>query len=215
MSKLTDFLKKNGKQHVIDTTAMLTESNPAYCFFEVGISGMSDEHSIKSRFIVAGMAYGGLGFAYARGRDLWKRVFKITDQTSEKKQFVHDSLYNGLFSATVSVPIYLLSGVRDPKELAIATGCSIAFGAVNGVPQGITTDIYRDLTGIEKCERKIYPEYVRRQSLRTKKALAVGLATASISVMALMYFVTNDDPVQEQTVNYNTLEETLLEGDGK
>ncbi|MBU1111852.1 MAG: L-alanine exporter AlaE [archaeon] len=225
MSKSIEFLKKNAKKHVIDTTAMLTESNPAFAAFEVGIAGMSDDVSIKSRFVAAGLAFGGLGLIYARGRDLSRRLFKITDQTSEKKQFIHDSLYNALFSACVAPPIYLASGARDWKEIAIATGCSTVFGAVNGIPQGYAVDVYRDLTGIKDCDRRVYPDYIKRQGLRTKRTLATGLAVASIGLMGLIYTATpnNNGPLQEktaieQTINYDahlSLEETLLTGDGK
>jgi len=202
MGKIT----KNLKQHFVDTTGLLTESNPVFTAFEVGVAGMSDEVSIRARVVASGLAFLGLGSLYGKGRDMSRGLFHITDQTSEKAQSLHDALYSSLFSMCIAPPIYLASGSRDLKEIVVGTLCGAGFSAINGMPQGFAVDVYRDLVGIKSCERRIYPEYLRNQSQKAKRTLAIGLAVASIGLMGLIYNATPDQEVEvvpSQQIDYN------------
>lgn len=46
-----------------------------------------------------------------------------------------------------------------------------------GAPIGYAIDVFKDLTGLEECNRKIYPNFIKNQKPLIKKSLA-GLVTA-------------------------------------
>jgi len=207
--------KKFAKYNASDATAISIESIPFFAAFEVGVSGMSDEVSLRTRLSATVLAYCGLGWAYGKGRDTWRKAFSVTDDSSEALQAVHDAGYTVVFNMVVSPPMYyLLGGERDLEKIAIGTGCAMGFGAINGIPMGWFTGIFRDLTGLEKCERKTYPDFIKRQSQRTKRTIATGLAVASIASMAAIYsylpnqkLFFNDDVAIE--VSEDSLEEIV------
>ena len=130
--------------HLIDSTALLAESTPIFAAFETGIAGMADDVSINARLIAMGLAYGGVGTALAKGRDLWRGKFKVSNITRERVQMLHDTAYLAAFNLFASPAIYYASGSRDLKEIAIGTACSIAFGSANGGPLGYSIDTFRD-----------------------------------------------------------------------
>lgn len=80
-------LYEMGKYHLVDTTAACAATNPIFSAFETEVSGMSDETSIKARLIITGASYFLLmGSALSRGRDLYRKVFKVKDNISERAQ---------------------------------------------------------------------------------------------------------------------------------
>lgn len=181
----------NLKYHVVDSTALLAESTPIFAAFETGLAGMSDDISMNARLFATGLTYlGGMGYAYAKGRDLSRKLFKIKDTTKEKIQGFHDSVYLGAFNLAVAPAIYLASGARDPKEIAIGTASAIALGLVNGAPMGYAVDLFRDLTGLKECERPSYPRLLKRQNSKTKKGLAALLTAGAIALTAGVYSLT-------------------------
>jgi hypothetical protein len=189
MAKLTNWLKKNGKQHLVDSTAINIELTPLYAAFETGI-GMSHEESRNARLLGAGIAYAGMGFLYGKGRNLWRKTFGITDKTSERTQAKHDAMYTGTFSLFIAPAIYVLSGGTDAKEIVLGGFCAAGVGLVNGIPLGYTTDLFRDLTGLRNSER--VPELVRKQNSKVKKGLASLLVGASIGLTSAIYHFTPD-----------------------
>jgi len=194
----------NLKYHVVDSTALLAESTPIFAAFETGLAGMSDEISINARLFSAGLIYfGGMGYAYAKGRDLSRKLFKIKDTTREKIQGFHDAVYSGAFSLAVAPVIYFASGARDPKEIAIGTAGAIALGLVNGAPMGYAVDLFRDLTGLKKCERPSYPNSLKRQNSKTKKTLAALFTAGAIALTFGVYALTPD-----KNQNLNKKQET-------
>jgi len=181
------------RYHLADTTALLVESSPVFAMFEVGIAGMSDEVSINARLLGAGLAYSGVGWIYGKGRDLWRKGSGITAESSEKKQTMQDLVYTATFNLLVSPPMYLVSGERDFEKIAIGAGCAMALGAVNGVFMGYAVDVFRDLSGVKSCERKSYPDFVKRQDPKTKLVMAAGLTVLSLGLMSAVYnYVPND-----------------------
>src|SRR3989344_5121862 len=84
--------------HLVDSTALLAESTPIFAAFETGIAGMSDDISINARLIATGLAYAGVGTALAKGRDLWRKAFKVSDTTKERVQMLHDTAYLAAFN---------------------------------------------------------------------------------------------------------------------
>ena len=198
VNKVADSLK----YHVVDSTALLAESTPIFAIFETRLAGMSDDISMNARLFAAGLTYlGGMGYAYAKGRDLSRKLFKIKDATKEKIQSFHDAVYSGAFNLVVAPAIYFASGVRDPKEIAIGTASAIALGLVNGAPMGYAVDLFRDLTGLKDCERPSYPNMLKRQSSKTKKSLAALLTAGTIALTAGVYALTPSK--QEHKTSFN------------
>lgn len=160
----------NLKSHVIDSTAMLAESTPIFAAFETGFAGMSDETSMNARLFAVGLTYlGGMGIAYSKGRDFYRKAVHITDKTKERIQSLNDATYTALFNLVVSPAIYYISGSRDVKEIAMGTFGAMILGMVNGAPMGYAVDTFRDLAGLKKCERPSYPNILKKTEFANKK----------------------------------------------
>lgn len=198
------------KYHISDSTAMVAEATPVFAAFETGIAGMADGASLNARIIGSILCYMGMGSAYGKGRDAWRKLFKITDSTKERVQYVHDMAYAAAFNIAVGPPIYLISGVRNIKEIIIGTACAAVFGAVNGGPLGYTVDAFRDLSGVKLCERKSYPESIRKQSSKVKKGIIAGAMAAMIGITSMVYsFMPNRNIMQYITKPKPTVEQKL------
>jgi hypothetical protein len=176
------------KFHLSAATAMVSETSPIFAVYETGIAGMSYETSLHARLLAVGMIYGGFGFVYEKGRTLFRKMLKVKDDASEKIQGRVDSLYGLSFNILIGPPIYYICGAKNFKEIAIGTACSAIIGAVNGFPLGWTIDAYQDLTGLKECERKSYPDLIKKQKPEIKKTIAVGLTAASIGITGLIYY---------------------------
>ncbi len=207
MNKIKEWGKKDSKLFLVDTTSLLTESNPIYSAFEVGVAGMSDSTSIKARLLAVGISYLGMGRAFTKGRDLSRKFFDITQESKEKVQYIHDIGYTAAFNLAICPLMYYIAGARDMKEIAIGTLTATSFSAVNGGFLGYSVDIGRDLTGLEECTRQSYPKFIKKQKKSVKKMIAAGLVAASIGAMAGIYSLTpnenNQNPSQtlEQQVS--------------
>lgn len=184
-NSLTGKVKDTLKYHLVDSTAILTESTPAFAAYETFIAGMSPEISMNTRLIASASAYAGLGYLYGKGRDISRKIFKITDKTNERIQQLHDSFYTGAFNSVVGPLFYLTAGETDAKKIAIGTACGIALGAVNGGPMGYAVDLFRDLTGLKESER--IPELVRKQNSKIKKGLVALLVGSAIALTSAIY----------------------------
>lgn len=219
--KYNNKLVDNLKQHVVDSTALLVESNPLYCALEVGIAGMSVATSMNARILATGIAYAGVGSLLSKGRDLSRKLFKITDQTKERIQCIHDIGYTAAFNLVTCPPMYAVSQTLagediDPIKIAIGTLAGTIFGSINGPPMGYAVDTFRDLSGIRKCNRLSYPNFLKGQSSKVKKVILTGLVGASIGTMGLIYSLTPNTeteteyqkrPVIEQEVDTLSLKE--------
>lgn len=193
MGKLRSLGRAMG-YNAVDSTALLTVSNPIYTVLENAVSGMTDEASIKSRLTVAALSYLGMGFAWSRMRDVSRNVLNITQKTREGIQTVHDGIYSAGFNAVVTPLIYLANGVSDMPTLVKAVGSTSVACAVMGPLLGYAVDASRDLGGLHKCERALYPEVIRRQRPALKKGLAALLVAGSVGAMAAIYHATPDAP---------------------
>lgn len=198
------------KYHLSDSTAMIAEATPVFAAFETGIAGMTDGASLNARIIGTILGYVGMGSAYGKGRDAWRKLFKITDRTRERIQYAHDIAYTAAFNIIVGPVIYLISGVRNIEEIIIGTACAAVFGAVNGGPLGYAVDAFRDLSGVKPCERKSYPDAIRKQPSKVKKWIIVGAMAAMIGITSMVYsfvpnrnvmqYITKPKPVVEQKI---------------
>lgn len=202
------------KYNIIDSTAMCIEANPVFAAFETGIAGMTDGASLNARIIGSLSLYAGMGSVYGKGRDSWRKLFKVTDKTKERIQCIHDMVYAATFNIAVTPVIYLISGVRNIEEIIIGTACATVFGAVNGGPMGYSIDAFRDLSGIKPCERKSYPDTVRKQPSKIKKVIIAGAIAAMIGVTSMVYqFVPNKNVMQYITKPKPTIEQKIEKTD--
>lgn len=188
-------IANNLAKHIVDTTAILSSTNPIYSAMEVGISGMPDEVSIGSRWTVAALSYGGMALAYAKGRELSRKAFSITDRTKERFQTLHDFAYTAAFNLAVAPPIYLSMGA-NLKQAAIGGLTAAAFSTVMGPVMGYSIDVAEDLVGLRECNRPSYPRFVKKQKPLVKKGLAGLLVAGSIAAMAGIYALTPDKQTQ-------------------
>lgn len=210
----------NLKYHIIDSTACLAEASPVFSIFEVGVAGLSDATSINARLLSAGLFYGGLGYLFAKGRDLSRKIFRITDKTKEKIQYVHDAAYAGVFTLVTSPPIYAVSQALagediDLTKIAIGTATATLLGGANGSPVGYTIDVFRDLSGIKECNRPSYPNFIKKQSSKVKKGILAGMIAASIGLMWLTYSLTPDEKHKTSYHEKQTVEQRIEASDYK
>jgi len=203
-------IKQIGKglaYHLVDTTALNTAANPIMAGLEITAFGMSDEVSINARIFASVIGYLGVGSLLAKGRDLSRRIFGVTEKSKEKVQQFHDGTYLAGFNAVFAPIMYTYSGETDLKKIAIGTLGLMATGAVLGGPIGYAVDSFRDLTGLQNSERNSYPDLVRKQTPIVKKTIATALIAASIGVMSATYSINNfvreyfNQPVAEQRIS--------------
>ncbi|MFC1697973.1 hypothetical protein ACFL1H_06545 [Nanoarchaeota archaeon] len=181
--------------HLIDSTALVTATNPIYCGFEVTIGNLSDIASKHARLFFSSLNYLGLGYIYSQGRDYSREKFNIKD--NELKQNLHDIFYSFSFSLIIAPPIYSLSQLSagetiDLLSLTKSTLMASGISAALGSPLGYAIDIFRDLTGIEECSRSFYPKFIKKQKSYVKKAICAGLIGLSIGAMGIIYSLTPD-----------------------
>lgn len=179
------------KKHLVDSTSMLAEASPLFALLELGI-GLSPDSSRNARILASVLTYGGLGWAYARGRDVSQRLFRISDATSERVRITHDVLYTASFNLTLSPPMYVASQLFAGEEIdlsrvVVASLSAVVFGGMNGPMIGYAVDAGRDLVGIEVSRRPSYLSLVTTQNSRVKKCLFAGMIGASIGLMAVAY----------------------------
>ena len=176
------------KVHFIDSTAIITVTNPMYTALEMGSAGMSGETSMHARMLGSALTYAGFGSLYAQGRDLSKKMFGITDAASERAKTLHDTLYTFVYLAALQPPFYYAAGSRRIKEIAIGTVGVAVIGLFSGPVTGYTLDSYRDFTGLKESER--LPDFIKNQTPRTKKYAAVLLTATSVGALAAFYSLT-------------------------
>jgi hypothetical protein len=186
------------KFHVVDSTALLAASHPFFSAFEKIVAGMSNDVSLNTRIYITGLTYAGLGYVMGKGRDISRNLFNITNKTKEKIQQIHDSVYLASINLPLSVGLYTVAGETDIDKIVIGTGVGMGFGAFMGPWVGYAIDSYRDLTGLEKCERRAYPQVIRNLKPKTKKGLAGALTVASVGAMGLIYLMTPDLEIQKE-----------------
>ncbi|MEK6891075.1 MAG: hypothetical protein AABX03_02965 [Nanoarchaeota archaeon] len=191
-------IQKFGKYYLVDSTSGLTESTPIFAAFETQIVGMSPEVSMNARLYTAGLTYLGTGYLFAKGRDSWRSMLNVNDESSNKVQGITDSLYGGLFTLAICPPLYMLSGSRDFKEIALASVVSAGLATFNGFFAGYAIDLGRDLTGVKESAR--IPKTIKNRSKTFKRTLALGLVAASLALTAGVYSL-SENKIQDRNEN--------------
>ncbi len=216
IKELSDKLIKYGKYHLVDTTALLASSSPFYSLLETTAYGMTNETSTNARLNVAWMSYAGIGLLFAKGRDLSRKIFQITN-AKESIQKTHDALYASTFNLALCPILYVISGAGDWKEIVLGTIGGVAMAIPTGIIGGYSIDTARDLTGLQESQR--VPRFLKNKSPKLKKAIAAGLVVSSLGLMGLIYSLTpNKGPTLQPTTQQiehqdnNSLEAVLKKG---
>ncbi len=197
--ELVQKTKANLKNHFVDSTAMLAATSPLFAGLETMVLGMSDEVSINARLLAAGLTYGGLGFFVSKGRDLYRKLANVDDNTKERVQKLHDSVYMGLFQFMMAPPFYYAAGSRNMDEIIGGMATATAFGLVSGGFVGYAIDAYRDLTGIKQTHR--IPDLIKNMGPKMKLGLVMAITAASIALNAVVYELTNNKKQENPKIN--------------
>jgi len=173
-----------GKNYVVDTTGLFLASTPIYAGMEVFGAGMDVATSLESRLKVALLGYLGMGFVYAKGRDLSRKIFKLKDTSKEWKQTLHDSIYNVAFNFSFAFPVYLSSGA-DLETALKGAGGAVGLGLISGPINGYSIDTFRHLTGTKHSERM--PKIIKGINKKARNFLAAASIVAMVGTTAGVY----------------------------
>ena len=183
--KTQKWIKYNSKQHIVDSTALIVVASPIASVMEVFTTTMTNDISIRARFFAAGLVYAGIGSLLARGRDGWRKLFKVTQKSKEKVQYVCDAVYGAVFNLGFQPVFYYIAGSRDITQIATLTVIGMGLGTLTGGIIGHSIDVFRDLTGIKESER--LPKYIKELGPKMKIAVAAGLITAFFGISSGIY----------------------------
>lgn len=191
--------KENVKAHLADSAAVTTILTPMASFIDTYFAGMTDLSAIKSRLLVTGLTFGGLGSLISRSGDIYRRSFGIESE-SKKDNFRWDAVRLSVVSAIASVPLYLMFGVNSLYAGLAGMGITavshpIALG---------TTNLFRNVAGLKTS----YPlSFLKDIKPKTRKGL-VGLmvATSIASTTAVYNFNSDTDSLQpiKQEIHENS-----------
>jgi len=201
------YLKNNWKRglnyHLVNTTALVTVSNPAYCIADLYFTQISHAQSVGAKISGSGMAYAGLGLITMGGLTLSRKAFRVTNKSNEWIQWIHDTLYMATISALLAPVIYSFSGTTNTSDLRDVAWNGFLIGGTSGGLIKYTENAFRDLTGLEDSDRASYPNFLKRQNPVMKKSLACLIAAASIGFMSLAYSLTPDKGSQSDNPRIN------------
>lgn len=183
---------RGARQHITDSTAMLTVFTPSGAFMEHVLAGMTDEVSLRSRLMVGGLFYGGYGGLVGHGLYVSRRQYNITGTSPERDKNIHDMKYFVAVTLATQPWIYLVAGARDVKEVVVGTFFAAGMGLAGGGVVGYVTDLFRDLTGYEPSQR--IPQAIQDAPPLLKKALAAGIIVTSLGLTSLTYRLVPDSP---------------------
>lgn len=184
------------KKHFSDCTANLAVSTPIAAGLETFFAGMSDDVSINARLISAIFSYVGVGSLVSRGRDFYKNIFHITDNTNEKTQTMHDAIYFVLANLLLAPPLYVFSGTKDVGEIVLGTLSCMAIGGTTGPVTGYAISSFRDFAGIERCGR--LPKKIQNLKDKTKKGVLSLLILSSVLASFGIYSFTPDKKIEQE-----------------
>jgi len=208
LKKIGNKLKNGFYKNLSDSTALLIIASPIQTAVDtfgleylgratnklgadfIQLSAMSDENSIKAKIGVATLTYCGIGWLYGTSRDISRKVFKITQESKERIQWLHDWIYTAAFSSTVLGTAYIAGGENDTAKIATALTISAATQTIRGPLIGYSTDCFRDIFGFKECTRTTYPNLIKKMNSKSKKLVAAGAIATSLGLMSLIYTAT-------------------------
>ena len=182
-NKIVEYAKLN----TVDNTSLCIGGVPVFALSDVGVAGMSVAVSLKSRVFGASLGYCGLGLAYSFFRSLSRGMFGIHEKSNEWLQLFHDSVYSATFSIPLSVGFYTFGGEQDTRKIVVGTVLGAGYSFFTGGATGWSVDVYRDLVGIQTCNRRSYPNFLKNRSNTVKRIIAGSLVVASIGITTEIY----------------------------
>ncbi|MDO8508544.1 MAG: hypothetical protein Q7S27_02565 [Nanoarchaeota archaeon] len=177
------------KYTIVPAVAISTVTLPLMAAIEK-LAGFTTEASINARKVAFFLGLGGYYSLLAKGRDYSQKKFKPTNIK------LHDRLYFGMCGLLSLPAIYLPAkyisqqmGITPPDfwSHTTTTAFSAGVGIFAGNMIGYSIDIFRDLTGIKKSERKLPPPYIKNAKQPIKHMIAASLFSSSIILMAGIY----------------------------
>lgn len=182
--------KESLKYHFIDTLGIIAFQTPFFVFLENFLSKIGDLNSIHARTYAILLSFLGLGRLISGGRDFSRKLFNITQTTNEKVQIFHDTIYLGIFNLLTAPIIYFIAGETSFTKILSATLLTSVFALITGAPTGFFIDSFRDLSGLKKCERKIYPKKISALSKIAKIILLISIILFSLMITLCIYLLT-------------------------
>jgi len=198
-----DWVRRNWKNHLSDSTAMISATTPIFIAFEtnagkllgkapyLGAKDISDDLSLNARLEIFKWSLCGLAYAYMGLNKVSRKKFKVSDKSSEFRQWRHDSIYTIAFNGAVAPFLYKFSGATDWGEILAGTAIAMGLAVPVGPIMKYSAGAGRDLLGLEDYERKTYPNLLRKRSGPMKKAIYGGLVAASVGLSGLFYSMTD------------------------
>jgi hypothetical protein len=214
LKNITKAVTKFYKNSIPSSIAVITVATPIFALGEIGswalyenaeliseqianATSIPHEQSINAKFLGAGICFAGVGAAIEYTRKKSREYFKIPKKSKERIQKLHDCLHLAAFNLSITPIIYAISGGRSFQELAFPAALATTIGLFSGGLNGVAMDSYKDLCGLEECERQLYPNLIKRQGPKIKKGLAALVTAASIVLTTQIYNILPDK------ANYN------------
>ena len=195
-------IKDGLKTSFVDSTAVNAVCNPIFAGLETVVIGMSDDLSLSARLLGTGLTYAGLGTLISKGRDAYRKLVKVNENTREGIQQLHDSIYMGLFCLGFDPLFYYAAGARDIEDIVGGTITGTLFGLTSGGLIGYAMDTFKDLTGIKESSR--IPLSIKNLSPKMKLGLVTAITTATIAINAGIYELTPDKKEENSSEKQNT-----------
>lgn len=173
------------KHWVVDNTGLMIASHPIYAGVETMVSGLDVGVSIDTRINVTKLSFLGLGIAYAKGRDITKKLFGIDKNSPKKVHGTYDAIYGATFALGMSIPLYLHSGATLKETLiggTIAAGLSTFISPITGY----TLDTFRDFVGTKKPERQM-PKWYDKIGQGAKRLIAAEMIVGMLTLTNFAY----------------------------
>jgi hypothetical protein len=168
------------KEHFVDAAANIVLSMPTFAALEYLVLRWDMHKSINSRTLSACICLAGFGYLNAKGRDIYRKLLRITDTTEERVQKIQDKAYQFGFGMMVNPIFYYIAGQRDAKELLIGSLTNAVVSLYLGDKVGLVIDCARDIYGLKPTHRM--PKIVRNNEplAVAGSAIVSGLLTYAV-----------------------------------
>ncbi len=181
---------KEFKLHIGNSTAILMSVTPIYAIVELFVLNMAELVSLKARLITILITYLGLGFLFAKGRNISKRIFNVSEEFSHESTIVvHDLLYLVGFNFCLTPLLYLVSGA-SPREIVLGTSFALGMAFIAGPINGFFIDAAGELTGLNSSLR--LPVAVRQLDQASKTTILFGVLMLVLLGLGFVYWIQFD-----------------------
>lgn len=168
----------------VGATGAVIMNTPLFGAYEKFLAHQATDVSLKSRFGFAAVTYILAPLAY-KGRDISKKHFGITEQSTAWQKIKHDGLFGATLGLVYKPIVYMASGETDLKKIVFLTLATSATSAILTPILMHVMDTFKDLTGVE--EYALMPKCLKNKSRKFKRNLAITYAATSVALTALIY----------------------------